>query len=71
MSIDDWDQPLSYVVNKVFQFNTDHIIIDNVFTANVIIVPCHERDNHYQTQYSLHLYSDAGLKDFKKSLRSR
>ena len=42
ISIDNWDQPLSYVVNKVFQYNTDHVIIDNVFTANVIIDLCHE-----------------------------
>ena len=43
--IDDWDQTLSYVVNKVLQYNTDHIINNNVFTANVVIDLCHERDN--------------------------
>ena len=64
--IDDWDQPLSYVVNKVFKYNTDHIIIDNVSTANVIIDLCHERDNYYQ--YPLHIYSHLELKDFLKSL---
>ena len=26
---------------------TDYIIVDNVFTANVIIDLCHERDNYY------------------------
>ena len=29
--IDDWDPPFSYVVNKVYKYNTDHIIINNVF----------------------------------------
>ena len=37
-SIDDWDQPLSYVVSKVFKYNTDHIIIDNVSVATDIHV---------------------------------
>ena len=45
ISIDDWDQSLSYVVNKVLKYNTDHTIIDNVYTANVIIDLCHERDS--------------------------
>ena len=62
ISIDDWDQPLSYVVNKVFKYNTDHIIIDNVFTVNVIIDLCH----YYQ--YPLHLHSHIDLKDFLKSV---
>ena len=53
ISFGDRDQPLSYVVNKVFKYNTDHIIIDNVFTANVIIDLCHERDNYH---YPLYLY---------------
>ena len=66
ISIDDWDDSLSYVVNKVFKYNTDHIIINNVFTANVIIDLCHERDNYYQCP--LHLYSHVELKDFLKSL---
>ena len=38
ISIDDWDQPLSYVVSKVFKYNTDHIIIDNVSVATDIHV---------------------------------
>ena len=62
ISIDDWDDSLSYVVNKVFKYNTDHIIINNVFTANVIIDLCHKRDNYYQCP--LHLYSHVELKDF-------
>ena len=66
ISIDDWDDSLSYVVNKVYKYNTDHIIIDNVFTANVIIDLCHERDNYYQCP--LHLYSHVELKDFLKFL---
>ena len=57
ISIDDWDDSLSYVVNKVFKYNTDHIIINNVFTANVIIDLCHERDNYYQCPLHLSLYS--------------
>ena len=56
ISIDDWDQSLSYVVNKVFKYNTDHIIINNVFTANVIIDLCHERDNLLSVSI-IHLYS--------------
>ena len=32
INIDDWDQPLSYIVNKVFKYNTGHIIINNVFS---------------------------------------
>ena len=63
ISIDDWDQSISYVVNKVFKYNTDHIIIGNASTANVIIDLCHERNNYYQ--YPLHLYYHAELKDFK------
>ena len=66
ISIDDWDEPLSYVVNKVLKHNTDHLIINNVFTANVIIDLCHERYNYYQ--YLLHLYSHVELKDFLKSV---
>ena len=62
ISIDDWDQPFSYVVNKVFKYNTDHIISNNIFTANVIIDLCHERDNCHQCP--LHLYSHVELKDF-------
>ena len=65
ISIDDWDQPLSYVVNKVFKYNTNRVIV-NVFTANVIIDLCHERDNYYQ--YPLHLYSHVELNDFLKSV---
>ena len=64
ISIDDCDQPLNYVVNKVFKYNTDHNIIDNVLTANVIIDLCHERDNYYQCP--LHLDSHVELKDFLK-----
>ena len=63
ISIDDWDQPLSYVFNKEYKFNTDHIIINNVFTANVIIDLCHDRGNYYQCP--LHLYSHVELKDLK------
>ena len=67
-SIDDLDKSLSYVVNKVFKYNTDHIIIDNVlvFTANVIIDLCYERDNYYQYPLHLHVYTHAELKDSKK-----
>ena len=68
IGIDDWANFLSYVVNKVFKYNTDHIFINNVFTANVIIDLCHERDNYYQ--YPLHLYFHVELKDFLKSLRT-
>ena len=50
----------------IFKYNTDHIIIINVFTANVVIDLCHERDNYYQCP--LHLYSYVELKDFFKSL---
>ena len=64
--MDDWDDSLSYVVKKVFKYNTDHIIINNVFTVNVIIYLCRKRDNYHQ--YSLHLYSHVELKDFLKSL---
>ena len=63
ISIDD---SLSYVVNKVFKYITDHIIINNVFTANVIIDLCHERNNYYQCP--LHLYSHVELKDFLTTL---
>ena len=45
---------------------TDHIFINNVLTANVIIDLCHERDNNYQCP--LHLYSHLELKDFLKSV---
>ena len=45
ISIDDWDDSLSDVVNKVFKYNTDHIIINNVFTANVIIDLCQGRQS--------------------------
>ena len=63
-SIDDLDKSLSYVVNKVFKYNTDHIIIDNVlvFTANVIIDLCHERDNYYQYPLHLHVCRTEGFK---------
>ena len=64
ISIGDWDQYPSYVVNKVFKYNTNHIIIDNVFTANVIIDLCHKRDNYYQCP--LHFYYHVELKDLKK-----
>ena len=64
ISIDDWDDSLSYVVNKVFKYYTDHIIINNVSTANVITDLCRERDNYYL--YLLHLYSHVELKDFLK-----
>ena len=43
------------IVVILLKYNNDYIIIDNVFTANVIIDLCHERDNYYQ--YTLHLYS--------------
>ena len=43
--IDDWDQSLSYVVNKVYKYNADLTIIDNVFTVNAIIDLCHEIDS--------------------------
>ena len=49
------------IINKVFKYITDHIIINNVFTANVIIDLCHERN-------TLHLYSHVELKDFLKTL---
>ena len=66
ISIDDWDQPLSYVVNKVFKYNTHHIIIDNLFTANVIIDLCHKKVSYFQCP--LHLYSHVELRNFLKSL---
>ena len=47
ISIDVWDDSLRYVANKVFKYNTDHIIIDNVQPANAIIDLCHERNNYY------------------------
>ena len=50
---------------KIFKYNTHHIFIDYVFTANVIIDLCHERDNYYQ--YPLQFYSHAELKNFLKS----
>ena len=37
-----------------------------IFTANVIIDLCHERDNYYQSL--LHIYSNSELKDFLKAL---
>ena len=44
-----WINPLviSYAVSKVFKYNIDHIIIDDVYNANVTIDLCHERDNYH------------------------
>ena len=44
ISIDDWDQPPSYVVHKVFKLNTDNILLLILYLLRMLSLICVRRE---------------------------
>ena len=50
----DWKKPLNVVMKKVFNYDSLHSNVDDIFTATTIVDFCRDRDNHRYDVFSVH-----------------
>ena len=65
MYINDWNQSLNYVIEKVYTYDNDRTNVNDTCTANVIRELCHNRDTYH---YPVNVDSCSQFNDFLKAL---